>query len=67
MSLLQANELADRLKELQSQKWAVWFDKMKMNVELLNIRSNYGTINIEIKPVAGSGSKWVRVDSLVCR
>lgn len=39
-------------------------DKMTVEVEVIDIKSGYGHILFNIKPVCGTGSVWVRESSI---
>lgn len=40
-------------------------EDLKIEVTIIGKRNVYGRDEVEITPVAGSGSKWVRLEGLV--
>ena len=55
------------MKELMKKlgKMAVFItDGMSFDVEITNVRKAFGRIDYEIKPMSGSGSKWVSSDRI---
>lgn len=41
-----------------------WINGLEINVTINDIKSAYGNIRVNIKPVSGNGNVWVNLDSV---
>lgn len=55
------------MKELYSKigkKYSLYYDGLVINVIIDDIRKVWGRVDAKIRPISGSGEKWVNIESL---
>ena len=55
---------ANEMKDLVGKTALFTTDKMQFDVEIHDVRSNFGRTDFYVKPVSGRGETWVSADRL---